>query len=204
MDKQIQLGCPTLGGKEHWIYLSHLISKKEYEKAVDLGNRLFKKNPNDMQICINMMDLYKKLHNNDKVIFFARRALLLGHNTGYAATRLCITLYNQKRYYAIINVCDAVLNYKYYFSSKNDKSEFYKRKVKALKKINEAFDDNTDVIINNEDFISMINNINIEKEKHYYNLKKYCNSDFFNMVIERDKEYFIYMKEHSINETFNY
>ena len=95
----IEYGYQEWMGKDNFIYLAHLITNNELDEAIRLGEILSEKNPNNEMIYINLMEAYRKSKNekyNSEVIKYARLALLNGHNTGYAATRLCISLNIEK------------------------------------------------------------------------------------------------------------
>ena len=170
INKQIILGDKEMAGRESWIYLAHLVQAKRFDEAKTLAHRLYCNDGNNSQVCINLMELYYKLHDYNNAIFFAKQAMLNGHNTGYAAKRLCITLNKEKRYSAIINVCNAVLNIRYHFNCKTNKDEFYKRKERALSKIDDASE--RDIIFTEDDFEFMVNKINTNLDNHHKSLLK--------------------------------
>ena len=218
--KSIEYGYQECMGKDNFLYLSHLITNNELDEAIRLGEILSEKNPSNEMIYINLMEAYRKSKKekyNSEVIKYTRLALINGHNTGYAATRLCISLNREKRYHAIINVCDAVLNIRYHFSTKTDKAEFYKRKQRAISCLNNAVDNENDIIINTDEFIRMCNLIDARMKEHHERLLEPVNKRTYideherqkdlrhwQDIIKRDKEFIIYMESKSINETFKY
>lgn len=212
ISKQIILGDNEIGEKESWIYLAHLIQTKQYDEAKALDLRLYCNNGDNPQVCINLMELSYKLNDYDNTIFFAKQAMLNGHNTGYAAKRLCIILNKEKRYSAIINVCNAVLNIRYHFNCKTDKGEFYKRKERALSKIDDTSE--RDIILTDDDFELMVNKIDTNLDNHHKSLlKNYGKSkiesinrsilEHYNTIVARDSEAILYMESKSINKPFN-
>lgn len=217
----IQYGYQDWMGKDNFIYIAHLIEEKRFDEAISIGEKLYSKNPNDEMICINLMVAFNKINKSNKynntVIKYARAAMINGHNTGYAASRLCITLYKEKRYNAVINVCNAVLNIKYHFSAITDKSEFYKRKQRAQKKALELNDCNDDIIFNSSDFELMTNTIDRKLEEHHKELldlvkKRHYSTEedrikdieYWNKIIKRNIDSIKYMESFSIKETFKY
>lgn len=87
----------------------------------------------------------------------------------------------EKRYNAVINVCNAVLNIKYHFSAITDKSEFYKRKQRAQKKALELNDCNDDIIFNSSDFELMTNTIDRKLEEHHKELLDLVKKDIIQL-----------------------
>lgn len=212
INKQIILVDKEIAGRESWIYLAHLIQAKQFDEAKILALRLYCNNGDNPQVCINLMELFYKLNDYDNTIFFAKQAMLNGHNTGYAAKRLCIILNKAKRYSAIVNVCNAVLNIRYHFNCKTNKSEFYKRKERALSKIDDASE--RDIIFTDKDFDFMVNKIDTNLDNYHKSLlKNYGKSkiesinrsilEHYNTIIARDSEATLYMEGKSINKPFN-
>lgn len=122
--------------------LGNLIFERRYQEAIDSGLKLLEKDPEDCMIHINLMDAYFKgraLSPDyfDKSTYYAKQAILYGHNTGYAEDRLAKNLEKLKLYHQSLQLYDLILeNKEFHFSQAGigNKIDFARRRELAKKK----------------------------------------------------------------------
>lgn len=95
--------------------MGDLIYEKKYEEAISMELELLKETPNDPGVHINLMDAYFKSRDTtpeyfDKSTFHAKRAILCGHNTGYAEDRLAKNLDKKKLFHQSLQLLNLILD----------------------------------------------------------------------------------------------
>lgn len=147
--------------------LGNLIFEKKYQEAIESGLRLLEKDPEDCMIHINLMDAYFKgraLSPDyfDKSTYHAKRAILYGHNTGYAEDRLAKNLEKLKLYHQSLQLYDLILeNKEFHFSQAGigNKIDFARRRELAKKKMDKALDSASDVLFTPQEVTQIIQSI---------------------------------------------
>jgi len=139
-----------------YLDLGTLNFEGKFAKAIKLGEELLSLNPPDdycSGIYINLMVSYFKLRDKKKEYleqssFCAKRAILLGHNTGYAHERLVINLEKSGFINQAIQLCNIILLRDFRFSRNGcgNSMDFHKRKDKLLKKVHKSVDSSTDIL----------------------------------------------------------
>lgn len=86
--------------------------------------------------------------------------MLNGHNTGYAQERLIINLEKSNKIYQALQVCEIILSDGFSFgnNTRNSKDDFYKRRMKLLKKTQNSADSPSSRIFNDNEILSIFNN----------------------------------------------
>lgn len=146
--------------------IGNLIFEGKYNEAIEFGESLLSENNSDdynAGIYINLMVVYFKLRNNvteyfDKSTICARKAILFGHNTGYAHERLAINLEKSGNINQAIQLCDLVLNPNFKFSSHGcgNIMDFEKRKIKLIKKLDKAKDTPNDILFSEQEISKIL------------------------------------------------
>lgn len=152
--------------------IGNLIFEKKYHEAIELGHRLLETSPYSAGVHVNLMDAYFKIREENSFFYdihikHARLAMLYGHNTGYVQKKLVIGLEKQKKIYQALQICDIVLDEKFYFSTHGcgNKNEFVIRREKLLKKVNISSDTNQSIIFTSNEISYMIEQIQQNDER---------------------------------------
>ncbi len=135
--------------------------QKQFDKAIKLGESLLSNNNSDEYnagIYIGLMVSYFKLRNEipeyfEKSTICAKKAVLLGHNTGYAHERLAINLEKSGKINQAIQLCDIILKPEFRFSKFGcgNNMDFENRKQKLIKKLNKAKDTPNDKLFSEQE-----------------------------------------------------
>ena len=140
------------------VHIGSLIYDKEYEKAIQIGEKILKKNPYSASVHINLMDAYFKTRNSNPEYlwlstYHAKQAMICGHNTGYANQRLVINLEKTKMIHQAIQLCDIILDKRYRFSNFGfgKKEDYANRKEKLMRKLHLAQDAESDKLFTDEE-----------------------------------------------------
>ncbi len=156
--------------------IGNLIYEKKYKEAIELGLKFLLKEPNDTGVLINLMDAYfkgKEAITPDflaKSSYYAKQAILYGHNTGYAEERLAKNLDKEKRYHQSLQLYNLILETKgFHFSSQGCGNciNWNHRKEAILKKMDKAIDSEDDILFTSDEIVQIIQSIkdNDNKEK---------------------------------------
>ena len=147
-----------------WCNIGELVFEKRYDEAIQLGKKLLAQNPYSAGTHINLMDAYFKSRNEnndhfDMSTYHAKQAMICGHNTGYAQKRLVINLEKSGRIHQAIQLCDIILDDKFFFSAHGcgSKEDFLKRKESLLKKVSKAIDSSDELLFTNKAIKEMLN-----------------------------------------------
>ena len=104
--------------------IGNLVFEKKYKEAVELGLKLLEATPNDAGVFINLMDAYFKGKETtapdylDKSTYYAKQAIIYGHNTGYAEERLAKNLDKAKLFHQSLQLYNLILETEgFHFSS---------------------------------------------------------------------------------------
>lgn len=147
--------------------LGNLISEGRFREAITLGERMLADNPDDPSILINLMDACFKARNLspdyfDKSTHYARRAILCGHNTGYAHERLAINLEKTRQYHKALRLYALILDTPgFHFDPHGvgNTIDFAKRRAKALAKLPQAEDTPEDTLFSEEEIKRILSSI---------------------------------------------
>lgn len=141
--------------------IGNLIFEGKYNEAIELGEALLldnNSNEYNSGIYVNLMVAYFKLRDEnpsyfEKSTIYAKKAILLGHNTGYVHERLAINLEKSGRINQAIQLCDLVLSPIFRFSPNGcgNSMDFGKRKANLLKKLNKAKDTAEDILFTEQE-----------------------------------------------------
>ena len=147
--------------------MGDLIYEKKYVEAINMGLELLKETPNDPGVHINLMDAYFKSRDTnpeyfDKSTYHAKRAILCGHNTGYAEDRLAKNLDKKKLFHQSLQLLNLILdNPEFHFSTHGmgNGIDFNKRRENVLKKMDKAADSEADILFTPEEIAQIIQSI---------------------------------------------
>lgn len=150
--------------------IGNLVYEKKYAEAIELGQKLLEKDPDDCGLHVNLMDAYFKARDLDpeyfdKSTYHAKMAVLCGHHTGYAEERLAKNLDRNKYFHQSLQLYSLILDTKgFHFSEHGcgDKEEFAKRRESVLAKMDKAQDKETDILFTKEDVARIIKDIKEE------------------------------------------
>ena len=156
--------------------IGNLVFEKKYKEAVELGLKLLEKSPNEPGLLINLMDAYfkgKELVASDyiaKSSYYAKQAILNGHNTGYAEQRLAINLDKAKLFHQSLQLYNRILETEgFHFSSNGCGNciNWNHRRDSILKKMDKAVDTSNDVLFTPIEISNIIQSIkeNDDREK---------------------------------------
>lgn len=152
--------------------LGNLNFNGEFDKAIEEGEKLLKQNPNDAGVHINLMDSYFKARKSnptylEKCNHHAKRAILNGHNTGYAEDRLVKNLTKDKLYYQAIQLCDIVLRDDFHFSKHGmgKKEDYSYRRSQLITKLAKSLDTKDDLLFSTSEVEQIIQSIRDNDER---------------------------------------
>lgn len=146
--------------------LGNLIFEKKYEEAIALGLKLLEDIPKDSGVLINMMDAYFKGKVSpdylEKSTYYAKQAMLYGHNTGYAQDRLAKNLDKAKKFHQSLQLYNLILDNKdFHFSTHGmgNGIDFVHRKESVIKKMDKAVDTEEDILFTPEEVAQIIQGV---------------------------------------------
>lgn len=155
--------------------LGNLNFEKEYQKAIDEGLTLLKKNPKDCGVHINLMVSYFKAREEDptyldKCTYHAKQAIIWGHNTGYAQDRLMKNLTKAKLFHQAIQLCDIVLRDDFHFCnhSMGNKEDYEAKKAKLIPKLLKALDSDSYLLFTPGEVAQIIQSIKDNDERNRF------------------------------------
>lgn len=155
------------------VSLGQLLYDGKYHVVIDRGERYLKKHKDDAGVHVMLMDAYFKLRKEDwsnvsRSTEHAKRAILLGHDTGYCHERMLKNLREMEQYHRAAQLCDMVLRPDFEFSTHGcgKKDYFAKAKEAVLKQIERgnAKDGEHDVAFGTEQIAAIINQTKAHKE----------------------------------------
>lgn len=162
--------------------MGNLIFEKKYKEAIELGLKLLESTPNDPGVHINLMDAYFKGKQEvasdyiAKTNYYAKQAILNGHNTGYAEQRLAINLDKAKLYHQSLQLYNLILETKgFHFSSHGcgNSIDWNHRKASVLKNFGKAVDNESDELFTIEEITRIIQTIKDNDDKERRKKEKY-------------------------------
>ena len=162
--------------------IGNLVFEKKYREAVELGLKLLEDTPNDPGVLINLMDAYFKgketvaLDYIAKSTYYAKQAILTGHNTGYAEQRLAINLDKAKMFHQSLQLYSLILETEgFHFSSHGcgNSIDWNHRKESILNKMDKAVDNEDDVLFSQEEISKIIQIIKDKDDKERREKERY-------------------------------
>lgn len=148
--------------------IGNLIFEKKYKEAIELGLKLLEDNPDDVSIHINLMDAYVKgkdvvaLDFLEKSTYYARQAILNGHNTGYAEERLAKNLDKAKLFHQSLQLYNLILDTEGFHFSRHgcgNGINWSHRRDSVIKKMDKALDTDKDILFSPEEIAQIIQRI---------------------------------------------
>lgn len=145
--------------------MANMIFDKDYDNAIAYGEQLISNCPNDYFAHCNLMCAYLKKGDIENCNKEAKLAIIKGHHTGFCENRLSINLYRAKKYHQCLQLYAITQNPRFEHSF----SDLYKRSQRALKHLNEAVDNENDVLFTSEEVEEIYMNIKRLKQlKEWY------------------------------------
>lgn len=177
-----------------WINIGNLIFEKKYEEAINLGNKILEQNPMSAGAHINLMGAYFKARNQNKEYYdlstyHAKKAIICGHNTGYAHKRLVINLEKDLHIHQAIQLCDLVLSKDFHFSEHGCGwfDDYEQRKMKLLKKLDKSIDSEDDILFTEDEIKSIFQHIQEQQEQDIRDKKRL--EEITNRIFEAKHEH---------------
>ena len=162
--------------------IGNLVFEKKYKEAVELGLKLLEATPNDAGVFINLMDAYFKGKETtapdylDKSTYYAKQAIIYGHNTGYAEERLAKNLDKAKLFHQSLQLYNLILETEgFHFSSQGygNYIDWNHRRDAVLKKMDKALDTETDVLFTPEEIVQIIQSIKDNDDRERRKKERY-------------------------------
>lgn len=148
--------------------MGNLIYEKKYNEAIGLGLKLLEDIPNDTGVLINLMVAYfkgKEATAQDYLVkssYYAKQAMLNGHNTGYAEERLAKNLDKAKLYHQSLQLYNLILETDgFHFSSQGCGNfiDWNHRRDAILNKMDKAMDTEDDILFTPKEIAQIIKSI---------------------------------------------
>ena len=162
--------------------IGNLVFEKKYKEAVELGLKLLEATPNDPGVLINLMDAYfkgKEATAPDylaKSTYYAKQAIIYGHNTGYAEERLAKNLDKAKLFHHSLQLYNLILETEGFHFSSQGRGNFIDwnhRRDAVLKKMDKALDAEDDVLFTPEEIVLIIQSIKDNDDRERRQKERY-------------------------------
>lgn len=154
--------------------LGNLIFEKKYEEAIEFGKKMLKETPSDPGVHIQLMVAYfkgKEAVSQDYISessFYAKQAIIHGHNTGYAYERLAKNLDKAKSYHQSLQLYNFILETEgFHFCAHGcgHGIDWNHRRDSILKKMDKALDTADDVLFSKEEINQILQAIKLSEER---------------------------------------
>lgn len=162
--------------------IGNLVYEKKYKEAVELGLKLLESTPNNAGVMINLMDAYFKGKEAtapdyiDRSTYYAKQAIIYGHNTGYAEERLAKNLDKAKHFHQSLQLYNLILETEgFHFSSHGCGNciDWNHRRDAILKKMDKALDTEKDVLFTPDEIVHILQSIKDNDDRERRQKEKY-------------------------------